>query len=96
MKKFWKKEETTDLELVEKDEESTEEEVTEKKGFHIPKTALVAGGVGLGLLALFGMSKIGSGSDAEFVDEDNSDSEDSETFDESSEEVETGSETSEE
>lgn len=78
MKKFKKnaEEKVPDLEVVDAEfEEVNEEEVEEqKKGFKIPKPVLIAGGVAAGLLAIFGISKIGGNSDPDlWTDLDDSD-----------------------
>lgn len=72
MKKFKKniEEEVQTPEVVDAEfEEVNEEETEEKKGFKIPKPVLIAGGVAAGLLAIFGISKIGGGKDAEVLDD---------------------------
>lgn len=72
MKKFKKNpvEEVQTPEVVDAEFEEVNEEETEKKGFKIPKPVLIAGGVAAGLLAIFGISKIGGGSDVDLYDLD--------------------------
>lgn len=97
MLKFTKKEEIAPEEIIEVEETTEKEEVVpEKKGFHIPKTLLIAGSVGVGLLAMFGISKMRGASDMESFDLDDADSDEESSESDESEETSDPEATSEE